>query len=942
MQTGVRRWHALISMGLISWGLLSIAAKAATGTIEVSKLRCEYLSDPISIDTTSPRFSWILSAIGRGRTQKGYRILVASSEQALQADTGDAWDTGEVLSDRSVNVPYSGRPLISGEKLYWKVKVWDQGGVPSSWSAPATFEMGLLHPSDWHGEWIGAGQPTDAAPLLRKTFQVSGAVKRSRVYISGLGWYELYLNGQRVGDHVLDPAFTDYSRRILYATYDVTSLLKPGTNTIGVILGNGWFSQPTCCRGGPLKSTTFRFGTAPQLLFQMDTQSSQGDSWSVVSDESWRTHDSAILFNNLQGNETYDARREIRGWNRSKYDDSTWAQAVKVKGPGGMLVSQMMPPIKVIETLLPAKLTNPKPGVYIYDFGRTISGWARLRVNGPRGTTVSLEYSERIYPDTGLLDMRNHPPPAETDHYTLKGSSTDEIYEPTFTFHLFRYVQVDGYPGSPAATNLEAQAVHSAVDDSPLFDSSNPLMNQIHQIAFWTIANSLYGMPMDEPYREPYTYLEPGETPANLFSRRFMPQIWTNWLADVQDAQSDDGSIPTIIPTYLWKPPKKPLSDASWSGQYPIAVWYLYRYYGDDRLLAEHYSSMQRWVDYLTSIAAPDHSIASTMFGDHMQPGIEPGEEQIMTTETPYSLCSTAFYYRDVWIMSQIAGVLKRPRDADRYRRLASEIKDTFNEKWFDPTTDQYASGSETSNLLPLVMGIVPAAHRKDVAKNVIDSMKGRYGGHLHTGIIGTTAAMDALASNGYADVLYDAINRTTYPGWGYELQQGSTTIWENWGRMSEKMRGYRAENMTMFATIDEFMYRQLAGIEGPSLWSPEFVAPGFRELHFHPYIPSGLRYANASFETVRGRVTSGWERNNDGFHFGVSVPVNSTARVDVPELLSAKTGSSAVIRESGEIVWQDGHFVPAVPGIVKGTEIDGYVSFSVGSGTYDFYLKEQ
>src|SRR5581483_6437604 len=579
--------------------------------------------------------------------------------------------SGKVASDRSVNIAYAGSALASGEKCYWKVKVWDNNGSVSS-SMPADFEMGLLHPTDWHGQWISAGEASQAAPLLRKTVQISKQVKRARVYISGLGWYELYLNGKRVGDHVLDPAMTEYPRRILYATYDVTALLKTGENAIGVMLGNGWFSQPPGTRAGPLRPNVAHYGTAPQLLFETKIEYTDGTSSDIFSDESWRTHDGPITRNGLQSGESYDARLEIPGWADSNYDDGPWPHARRVASPGGRLQSQVMPPIKVIRSGKPVKFTNPKPGVYVYDFGRVVTGWTRLRVKGPRGATVALLYSERILADTGLLDKQNHPVPQETDYYTLKGDPGGETYAPRFAYHPFRYVQLEGFPGTPAMDSLECQMVHSAIDESPAFESSNPLINKIHDLAYWTIQNALYGMPMDEPHREPYPYLEPGETPANLFSRRYMPLLWTKWLEDSQDAQQENGSLPETVPDYM----RAPIFDPAWAGNYPIAVWFVYQYYDDRRILEGHYSNMKRWVDYLTSIAGPDHLITKGHLGDHMLPGVHPGEEQVVSTETPPQLCWMGYYYRGASILAKAAARLGKDGDTGHYESLAAEIKD--------------------------------------------------------------------------------------------------------------------------------------------------------------------------------------------------------------------------------------------------------------------------
>jgi alpha-L-rhamnosidase len=496
---------------LIASAMAALTYGAGPPKIAVDELRREYLINPLGLDTHQPRFSWTLTSTHRAEAQSAYQILVATSEQTLSAETGDKWDSGKIASDASVNIAYAGKLLASRERCYWKLRMWDQDGTPSAWSKPAAFEMGLDF-ADWKGVWIGGGSDA-TAPLLRKSFTVSKPVKRARAYVSGLGWCELYLNGRKVGDHVLDPAMTNYDKHVLYATYDVTDMLRAGRNALGVMLGNGWYSQPR----------RLRYGTAPELRLQLDLEYADGERQSVPTDETWRTSEGPITRNGIQMGESYDATLEKPGWSDAGFDDSSWANTQPAAPPNGMMASQAMPAMKVIATRPAAKLTNPKPGVYVYDFGQVLTGWARLRVKGPAGTKVTMKFSERLNTYTGLPDKANHPPPLETDDYILRGSPQGEVWEPRFTFHPFRYVQVEGYPGTPVLASLEGRVVHSAVDSTPSFESSSPLLNKIHNITFWTVQNSLYGMPIDERHREPFAYLEAGETPANLYSRRFMP-----------------------------------------------------------------------------------------------------------------------------------------------------------------------------------------------------------------------------------------------------------------------------------------------------------------------------------------------------------------------------------------------------------------------------------
>ncbi len=1114
------------------------SAQAAESPVTVEDLRCEYAVNPLGVDTARPRFSWVLRSALRGQMQSACQVLVAAGKARLDADTGDKWDSGKVRSAQSAGVAYEGSDLASGETCWWKVRVWDKDGKVSAWSAPATFEMGLLKEGDWEGRWIGmhaspamgftagrfgralhldgrrqtiriphyaklkpanaitisawikpvrvgkagdrgggweeiyrkedgnarhllatgygdgirglwvglgingryvekganadvsvmtdgnwhlatvtydssdiriyfdgaeigdfahpgtldkggtasayigslnsageffkggiddvrvydralsaaeikalvsgrqggdirgpvgwwkldddlansaegsGGEAVDRdalsrltgrSPVLRKEFTLEKKIKRARAYISGLGWYELLVNGKKVGDHVLDPATTDYNKRTLYVTYDVTDRLREGPNAVGVMLGNGWYSEP-----GRLK-----YGDSPRLLMQMNVEFADGTVTSVKTDRTWRVAGGPITRNDLYGGETYDARLEKPGWAAPAYDDANWDHAVIKEGPRGRLDSQLMPAIKVNKTIEPVRLTNPKPGVYVYDMGQLFGGWVRLRVKGPRGARVAIKYSARVFEDSGLVDKRRHRRGGETDRYILKGDPKGEVYEPRFTYHPVRYVQVEGYPGTPRAEDLEGRVVHSAVDMSGDFHCSNPLLNRIHKNVVWTLTNGLFGIPLDCLHREHWAWTDPATVAGTLYPRKHMPLFWTKWLDDISDAQHESGAVPDVAPSY---PGDR--SDPAWGGNYPLLVWYLHQYYGDERVLQEHYAGMKRWIDYLTSIAE-DHIVTRGHYGDHMLPGESPGKEEFISSETPRPLVWTGYYYRGALIVSRAAGLLGKADDARRYSRLAEKIKQAFNAKWLNKPAKQYATGSQTANLFPLALGIVPEANEHAVVANVVRDIMEKRDGHLHTGNTGTTCMIDTLADHGQGDVLYQVTTTPTYPGWGYMVEQGATTIWEAWGL------GGGAESMIMWATIDEFFYNDLAGIKGPDYYGPPYMTPGFRRIRIEPHLLGDLKHASASIKTVRGMVSSGWKRTDDSVALDVSVPVNSEAKVSVP-----KAGlQSVTVEEGGEVIWRNGSYVGGVAGITGGSEKAECVVFDVGSGSYSFTL---
>lgn len=718
--------------------------------IAVAEMRCEWSINPAGIDADRPRFNWILHSNRRGERQTAYQVCVASSEALLQAETPDQWDSGKVVSDQSANVRYQGRKLSSGAVYFWKVRCWDSGDRVTDYCHPATFEMGLLDENQWQGQWIGADKNI-SSPLLRKEFKLTKEPVRARTYISGLGWYELYLNGRKVGDHVLDPATTDYDRQILYATYDVTDFLLNGSNAVGVMLGNGWYCAPSA----------LRYGDSPRLLMQMNIEFIDGTEVSVISDETWKISDGPIRHNDLYGGERYDARLEKTGWPCPDYNDADWRGAIGKASPGGKLRSQVMPAIKVNKTIEPVEFTSPQPNVYVYDMGRLFGGWARLQTKGRAGTEITIKYSSRLSKETGLVEQghyqRHHwfaklaPGPNETDVYILKGDPAGEVYEPRFTYHPVRYVQIEGSPETLQKKSLSGRIVHSSVDLSGAFHCSNPLLNQIHQNTFRTLTNELYGIPLDCLHREPWAWTDPATIAGTLYTRQFMPLFWEKWLRDIQASQDERGMVPCVAPRYN----VEPYEDTAWALSYPLLVWYMVQYYGDAGLIAEHYSTIKKLVNYIQSLTQ-GHIVTEGILGDHLLPGHEPGQEEYVSSETPPALVWTGYYYRAVKILAQAADLLGHAGQAQSWFIQAESIREAFNEKWLDRSTCQYATGSQTANLFPLALGIVPPDLKDRVLKNVADSIKQRYDGHLHTGNTGTTCLIDVFSQQGYGDLMYD------------------------------------------------------------------------------------------------------------------------------------------------------------------------------------------
>ncbi|KKL84204.1 hypothetical protein LCGC14_1967070, partial [marine sediment metagenome] len=761
--------------------------------------------------------------------------------------------------------------------------------------------------SDWQGEWIGAKKGI-SAPLLRKEFRVGKKVRDARIYISGLGWQELFINGKKVGDHVLDPAMTDYTKLVLYLTYDVTNLLNEGQNVVCIMLGNGWYSKPDSM---PYAHLTY--GDSPKLLMQVHIESVDGSIMSIKTDKTWRVSSGPITGNDLSTGETYNACLEKSGWRKVNYDDSSWDNALIKESPGGKLVPQLMPAIKVNKTIKPISLSNPKSGVYVYDFGQLFGGWVRLRVKGPRGSKITIKYSEQLLEGSGLVDKTQHPAPKETDSYISKGDGV-EVYEPRFTYHPVHYVQVEGYPGVPTLENLEGRVVHSAVDLAGDFHCSNSLLDQIHRNVVWTLKNELFGMPLDCLHREHWAWTDPATITGTLYPRKHMPLFWTKWLKDIQSAQDEKGQIPDIAPNYV-NPraasdvePGEFLGDPAWGGNYPILVWYLYQYYGDERLLEEHYQSMRRCVDWLGT-QTEEYIVSKGHYGDHMIPGEAPGKEEFISSETPPPLVWTGYYYRGAAAVAEAAKVLGYQEDSEEYTHLAEDIKEAFNNKWLNKDSCQYASGSQTANAFPLALGIVPQESVQGVVENLTQTIVEKHQGHLHTGNTGTTCLIDTLTAHGQGEVMLRMVSQTSYPGWGFMVEEGATTIWESW---SLEATVGNSESMIMWATIDEFFYHDLAGIKGPDYYGPDIMSPGFKDIIIEPHPLGDLKQAAANIKTVRGLLSSNWKRQEDSITLEVIIPTNSRALIRIPKLGMKKIK----VTESKNLIWQDARYLAGAEGI--------------------------
>ena len=896
-----------------------------------NELRCEYAVDPLGIDARRPRLSWLTPAQPCGYLQSAYRIVVAGSSAALRAGAELIWDSGKVASERSVNVPYAGRALGSGERCWWRVRTWDPEDRAGAWSEAAWFEMGLLEADDWRGTWIAA-QRGISAPLLRTELTLGAAPARARLYLCGLGYYELRINGAKVGRQVLDPASTYYHNdlplelgaRVLYASHDVTGHLRAGRNAVGVMLGNGWYAAEADVPPSP--SHRQPYGERPRLLLQLEVELAEGEPVRLASGAGWKASAGPVRYNDYSHGESYDARGELPGWDTPGYDDSGWSAAQEVAAPSGELRAQPLAASEVVETRAAQRVLRPRSGVAVYDFGRNFSGWSRLRVQGERGMRVVLKHGARVYED-GSLDARSNlhdrgctAIARQRDTYTLKGRGVEE-WEPRFTLHGFRYVEVSGWPGTPRPEHLEGRVVRNAVEQVGSFRCSNELLNRIHEAAVWTFASSLQGFPQDAADRSERVGWLGDPIPEDYMYNFDTARFWTKWCDDLGDAQRPDGQLPVIAPLHWRRTHDSYGMFPVWWSHYALIPWSVYWFYDDERVLAEHAAGIGKLVDYLSSRA--DRHIVEFGLGDHMEPQ-QDGSTSSSPRHTPPALTSTAYYHFDARVAARAAAIVGRNEEARRYGALAAEIKAAFNRRFLDPESNQYATGSQTSNAVPLALGLVPEERVSAVLANLIREIEERHAGHLSTGMLGTNALVNVLPRHGAAELMYRIATQTTFPSWGYMIERGATTLWETWSDHPEQKMSL---NMKLLGSVEKFFYRDLAGIRA--------LAPGFREVAIAPQVVGDLEWVQAQVRTVRGEIAVDWRRRDTAFELNVTIPGNVTAQVSLP-----KRGLQEVRVQEGERpFWGSGRPTSRVPGVTAVAEHGDRVTLQVGSGSYRFQL---
>lgn len=871
-----------ISILLFSLVLLSaINCFSSEGeiSIRIYDLRTEMLKNPEGIDALNPRLSWKIGGESRGLHQTAYRILVASSAEKLADDTADLWDSGKQNSSRTNGIKYQGKDLQSSQDVYWKVKVWTNN-QENPWSATSHWSMGLLHFKDWKGRWIGMDSltPSDrdekfsklSARYFRKTYRLPKQIKSAKAHIIGLGLYELYINGKKIGDQVLAPAPTDYSKNILYNTFDVTDALRSGDNTIGTILGNGrYYTMRQNYK--PYKIKDFGY---PKMLLNVLVEYTDGSSEVLRTDNSWKmTADGPIRSNNEYDGEIYDARKEMPGWTTPKFDDSNWINAQYVLQPSGNIEAQMTEYMKVEETISPISISPLKPDTYILDMGQNMVGWIQLKVSGSKGDQVKLRFAEILNKD-GSLNVDNLRDAQATDVYTLKGDE-EETWEPSFIYHGFRYVEISGFPGTPTVDNFKGRVVNDALEVTGTFETSNSIINQVYKNAFWGIRGNYKGMPVDCPQRnERQPWL--GDRPTSAYGESFIfdnQKLYSKWLDDIRYTQKSDGALADVAPAFWMY-----YSDnMTWPGTYLMIADMIYRQFGTVTPIKAHYPHMKKWLEYMKDrYMDEEYILTKDSYGDWVAPPatIEEGKGMTGNVKHPSKLISTAYHYYYLQLMSKFAALTENQHDVTGYQELAEKVKKAFNKHFFNKDKNSYGK-TLTDNILAYQFDLVPEPEKEAVFNSIVHQITKENNGHLNTGVIGTQWIMRCLTENGRADLAYTLATGTSYPSWGYMVENGATTIWELWNGNTAAPNMNSYNHVMLLGDLIVWYYENLAGIKSKK--------PGFKEIEMKPIMVDELNYVNASYNSIYGPIISRWKKNNKKFTWEISIPPNTSADIYVP-----------------------------------------------------------
>ncbi|HDZ05692.1 hypothetical protein LCGC14_0066010 [marine sediment metagenome] len=898
--------------------------KAGSATISIHETRVEYLENPEGIDIPHPRFSWILKGEGRNRSQSAYQIIVTSSLEKFIKNEVDIWDSGKVNSNDTNQIEYDGIPLKSDSKYYWKVKIWDESGRISEWSAPAHWSMGLLNFSNWKGLFIGHDVGYNKADkydslylpparYLRKSFKLNKKIKKATAYTSALGLYELRLNGNKVGEDYFLPGWTDYNKRLYYQTFDITDKLHEGENVIGAIVADGWYAGYI---GYALlvhldKVREF-YGVNPSFMGQIHLEYEDGSTEIIASDKSWKSNEGAIREADIIMGETYDARLENSGWDAPNYDDSDWKNPKIYTYPNGKLEAHPGTKVKIVEQLKPVEMTEPSPGTYVFNLGKNIAGNVELKVKGSKGTKVRLRFGEILKSD-GHIQTENLRKARATDTYILNGNS-EETWQPKFTYHGFQYVEVTGYPGIPTLDAITGLVLSSIETNASTFNSSNAMNNTLFKNIKTTQSANFFEIPTDCPQRDERLGWT-GDAQIYMRSATYNSDVaafMTKFLVDLDDAQRWYGAYPNFAPF----PYSRPNQYApAWMDVGIIIPHNMYKVYNDTRALDFMYEGMEKFMEFQED--------AST---DYLRPGggNNWGDWLAVNEETSHDFIGASFYGYDAKLMAEMAEVLGKTKDATKYKNLFKNIKKAFAKKYI-LENGQTTEDTQTTYALALYFDLYPDDLAKKGAARLAEKIE-KNGYKFATGFLGTKHVMLALSKYGYNDISYKIFQQTEYPSWGYSVENGSTSIWERWNSYTKDDSENSDLNAKMnsfshyaFGSVAEWMFQHAVGIDTED--------SGYRNIIIKPAITKEMNFIEGSYKSINGTIASAWNWKGNNLLMNIEIPVNTKAKVTIP------TSKVANIKEENKSISKH-------PSIKVLESNDNETILEVGSGVYTFSIK--
>ncbi len=892
---------------------LSSANNLLAQKLLVIDLTCEYQNNPLGIDVTIPRFNWKLTSDQQGVTQTKYSIRFGLDSKALIKGQNILWQSGEVLSDQSVLVPYAGPALISRQRYYWQVKVIDNKGNTSAWSEVKFWETGLLNSSDWSAKWIEPTIPGDStgqpAPILRHAFKLKKTIQSARLYITSHGLYEALLNGKRVGNQYLTPGWTSYATRLQYQTYDVTSLVNNGNNAVGVLLGDGWYRGWLAWEGN--KNV---YGKNLALLFQLEIKYTDESTETISSNDQWKCSTGAITQSGIYYGEAYDARLEKKGWAQSGFNDSDWLRVRTIDIGKENLIAAYAPPVLKHEEFKAVKIFKTPKGETVVDFGQNLVGWITFKVKGKSGDKIKILHAEVLDKEGNFYTENLRAAQAEIK-YIVKGDA-EEVYEPHLTFFGFRYVKIEGYPGELKSENIMATAVYSDMAPTGNFSSSNPLLNQLQHNIQWGQKGNFVDVPTDCPQRDERL----GWTgDAQAFSRTAaynmnVATFFSKWLKDLAADQVEDGRVPFVIPNVL---NKNASASAGWADAATIIPWNMYMEFGDKRILEEQYKSMKAWVDYMDKASKNDLWNTGFHFGDWLfyRPFDDNDGRSAVTDKYLIAQC---FWAHSTQLLMNAATVLGKTEDVSRYASMLKRIKDSFQKEYLT-SNGRLVTGTQTAYVLALNFDMLPENMRAQAAERLAQNVKD-YDNHLTTGFLGTPYLCEVLTRFGYVDVAYSLLMQESYPSWLYPVKMGATTIWERWDGIKPdstfQTPGMNSFNHYAYGAIGDWMYRTVAGLQE--------AAPGYKEILIAPKPGGKLTNASSELKTNYGLVKSSWRIESGIFKLSVQIPTNTTATLVLPQAASAN-------------VTEHGVGIGKLKTITSLNKDGNDLKIKVGSGSYQF-----